>query len=169
MEKQLSILRIALGLLASLFLWLVWQSSAVVIPEFESREFNDFLSKLPPVFLYFFKPWSDEIIRSCVGNGALGDFLCAIRKNDWWFLGRDNLTDAQYLKTWIGFLPTFCLLGVSFSVLKPICAFCLLVAGMLRHCDYRVLLQNSLQLHPTGERTFFDPLCILWNRLADLS
>lgn len=131
--NDLSRVRLLLGVLTGLLLWLIWQVSAITSPDAESAHYERFLSNLPPGWMDFFRPWTRE------------DFIAMFRiappnLGSWWTFGKELSTDAAIVHTWIGFMPLACLFAVLFSVLKPLPRFVLwafsllLVGGIVFYC-----------------------------------
>lgn len=127
--QNLRALRLLLGFVTGILLWLIWQTSAITSPDSESSQYANFLANLPAGSLDFFRPWTREDYISIF-------HFAPPNSGHWWTFGKIPSTDAATVHMWIGFLPLACLLGVLFSTLKPlprflVWIFSLLAAGAL--------------------------------------
>lgn len=122
-RPDLRIIRLVIGFLTGLLLWLIWQTSAITGLGTESVNYEKFLAELPPGWMDFFRPWThEEFVRFFNVPFSLGQ---------WWTFGKDPATDSQMVHTWIGFLPISCLFGVLFSILRPMPRFAAWVLSLL--------------------------------------
>jgi hypothetical protein len=105
-------------LLTGIFLWIIWQASAMMVPLTAAKNYHKFLASLPPGWIEFFRPWTRE---------EFGRFyhVQPFDFGQWWTFGAEPSSDALIIHTWIGFLPLACLLGVLFTILKPLHRFLL--------------------------------------------
>lgn len=128
--------RLAIGLLTGILLWLIWQAAAITAPHAGSEAYRRFLAELPPGWMDFFRPWTKE---------EFGTFfhMSSFSFGQWWTLGQPPTTDVAIVHTWIGFLPLACLLGVLFTVLKPMARF------LLWMCSFAVVAAIYYYFHTT--------------------
>lgn len=122
-RQNLSEIRLVLGVLTGLLLWLIWQTSAITSPDSASVNYANFLANLPPGWMDFFRPWThEEFVQFFHINPPYTD--------PWWTFGREPTTDAAIIHTWIGFLPLACLFGVLFSIVKPLPRFLIWIVSL---------------------------------------
>lgn len=121
--RKFRVARLVIGLLTGVLLWLIWQASAMLVPKSAESRYLEFLAALPPGFIDFFRPWTREEFTRFF-------HVPVVNFGQWWTFGSAPSSDALIVHTWIGFLPLACLLGVLFTILKPLPRFILWVVSV---------------------------------------